>query len=125
MVNFLVKAGKNYWKETTEWKNLRCLWEVAIAIKLAKQRQGVTWKHTGTSKLPADFKDKTPKEVLNMAHLGFFVQRQRLWKTLPTTYKKKDKNIAIETDNCNKTAKKRHWNKALSSKEKDKAIPTA
>ena len=118
LTNFLDKAGKKYWKETTKWEDLYCLWEVAIAIKLAKQGQDVTWKHTTTSKPPADLKDKTLKEVLDMAHLGFLGQKQHLRKTLPPFHKERNEDVAIEMNNQEKTTLKKRWNKTWSSKRK-------
>ena len=66
----------------------------------------MTWKHTGTSDPPADLKDKTPKEVFDMAHLGSLGQRQRLQKTLPLSHKEKNKDVAIEMDNQEKAIPK-------------------
>ena len=108
MAAFLNKAREKYLKETNKWEETHCQWETAIAIELVKQGQDVTWKHTGTSKPPANLKDKTPKKVLDMAHLRSLGQRQRLQKILSPTHKKKDKNVAIEINNQEKaTLKKR------------------
>ena len=107
MANFLDEASKIYWKGTTKWEHLHCLWEATIAIELARQGQSVTWKHTGTSNLPADLKDKTPKKVIDMAHLSSLDQRQHLQMTLPPPHKEKNENVAIGMKNQEKATPKK------------------